>query len=275
MIAGAAWQYGAGAPSSYPLVNLAALAVGLIIIPLMRRVPDGAALAAAPAAALIALGFGPAIDGVERWLAIGPLRLHALMLTGPMLAVTLQRRGGWTGAAAAGATGLLILAQPDRAASFALVAATAAAGLVRRDRPAMVAFVVTLATGALCMLRADPLEPVQFVEGVANDLAASGGMLPLAVWCCSLLLCSLPRCLTRNASAEGWASPLGPAPLWLHRFWVLTPPRSLAMAPRRSWAIAWALVPCEGARDDDNPAGRGAAWVIAHFAGKLIDGGGS
>jgi hypothetical protein len=139
-----------------------------------------AALAVAPALALLALAAGPGIDGVHRWIGLGPLRLHAAMLGGPAFVVALARQPGWLGAAAAAVLALALALQPDAGTALALTAATTALALGKRSAPRLAALLAALGALAWCVAAPDPLAPVAFVEGVIPAMLAAPRALPIA-----------------------------------------------------------------------------------------------
>src|SRR5689334_11903686 len=80
-----------GMPSSMPLTNLVAAFLGLLIVGLfssalvsgiVKRPLVGAALVLASFAASL---FGGGLAGVHRWVRLGPIRLHPVATTMPLL----------------------------------------------------------------------------------------------------------------------------------------------------------------------------------------------
>lgn len=171
---GIVWFLTGGAPGSYAAVNGAAL----LFVAVALAVPDtrpgrwwSALVPYAGAALLLAtVAIGPGVDGVHRWIAIGPVRLHAGVIVLPaMLAVLSAGRTGTVPAAAA-ILALIFWLQPDSASAMALVGGIA--GLVmsqRSDRPAWLALGIATAGLAATLMRPDPLEPVAFVETALGD----------------------------------------------------------------------------------------------------------
>ena len=124
VLVGLAYMATGGAPSAYLIVNGAALALSALIVliglpPLGRR---ARIIAVAGLVALFALPLltGPSMNGIARWLPIGPFILHAGMLTIPAL-VVLAARDDRLGPPALAAALLIALAQPDFASAFALI----------------------------------------------------------------------------------------------------------------------------------------------------------
>lgn len=136
VLVGLAYMATGGAPSAYPIVNGAALALSALIVliglpPLGRRARN---IAVAGLLALFALPLltGPSMNGIARWLPIGPFILHAGMLTIPALAV-LAAHDDRLGPPALAAALLIALAQPDFASAFALIGGAIGAYQVRSD----------------------------------------------------------------------------------------------------------------------------------------------
>lgn len=201
---GAGVSAASGIPSGVWIRNLGAWAVG--------AVAAGAITALLPPRgylfALIALQIGvPAslffadIDGVRRWIDIGPVHLNAAMLLMPAAVVALAaNRAKWGHLWFAPVAVLIVLvAQPDasQATSFAAVTALIAAcsGIDRRARIGVIVAAVLLA--AFAWTRPDPLAPVPEVEGIIGlafglspfigimallTLAGVAGAPVLAIW---------------------------------------------------------------------------------------------
>jgi len=136
VLVGLAYMATSGAPSAYPIVNGAALALSALIVliglpPLGRRARI-IAVAGLLALFVLPLLTGPSMNGIARWLPIGPFILHAGMLTIPALAV-LAARDDRLGPPALAAALLIALAQPDFASAFALIGGAIGAYQVRSD----------------------------------------------------------------------------------------------------------------------------------------------
>jgi hypothetical protein len=81
---GIGWMLTAGAPPMFAAVNLVAALLALAIAAVLYRKPSQklelVVLWLAPVAMAASIAIGPDVDGVHRWIAIGPLRLHAAAL---------------------------------------------------------------------------------------------------------------------------------------------------------------------------------------------------
>lgn len=161
-----------GIPSGLWLRNLAAWAVGGVsALALTRWLPHRFikfALWFAPGT--LALTFlSPALDGVHRWIDVGPLHMNAAMLVLPVavIALSMEARRGWALLAAAIGLGILVV-QPDASQATALGAACVLTTPLGVRRPtlkfALIAATATLT--ALAWFRPDPLQPVPEVEDV-------------------------------------------------------------------------------------------------------------
>lgn len=130
--------------------------------------------------ALVLLGatlMAPGVQGVHRWLPVGPVQLHAGALLLPPLLVALSRARWVPSVAVAIMSSIILLLQPDaaQAASFAagwVVLAVTEPGRTGRGRRGMIVAVAALAAASL--LRTDPLGPVPHVEGIVGMAAAKG-----------------------------------------------------------------------------------------------------
>jgi hypothetical protein len=147
--------------------------------------------------ALVATLLAPGMDGVHRWVRVGPVRVHPAALLLPLVLVALERlarvRGWWVAALwAVGVVSGLCL-QPDAAQATAFAAAS---GVLlrpgaRRSVPRSIAVVSLPVIAGLSWLRRDPLAPVPHVEeiiGLAGTLWTGGTVAAIA----SLLLLPVP-----------------------------------------------------------------------------------
>lgn len=180
------------APSSWSR-SAVAWAVGAGLAALLarygepRRAPAGAVVLGT--GALIATLFSPPVEGVHRWLDIGPLHINAAALFLPAVIVALAAIRIPSRAAVVVMFGVaaVLLAQPD--ASQLMAFALAASILVVRSAVAsrwkafalLVAIVFTL----VGWMRPDPLKPVAEVEQIFTMCAA---VSPLLAWIASLAL---------------------------------------------------------------------------------------
>ena len=191
--------------------NLAACVIGILLcFALARPGSSGRGEGAFLVAGVLALGLlaatwlDPGLDGVHRWLRLGPVRLHTSALVLPVVLATLaglERAGRrHVSTLLAIATALLLFLQPDAAQATAF-AAGAVVLLMPRNRAegrAWIRLVPLLALAGLSWLRKDPLAPVPHVEGIvglAMEMGIGWGVAAVA----SLLLLPIPFFAARRA----------------------------------------------------------------------------
>ncbi|MEM6475313.1 MAG: hypothetical protein AAF687_04025 [Pseudomonadota bacterium] len=187
-LAGLVYLIGAGAPTSFSIVNAGALALGLIWIA-FGRLPDrlfARRMLTAGLLLLLALplALGPSIDSVSRWISLGGFTVHAGMLTIPLL-VVLAAQDRTAAPLIFLAAMILCFAQPDTASLLAL--SCAALALWRAQRDWKVGALAGL--GLFAALGASfngALPPQAFVENVLPDLWASSSFAALALGCALL-----------------------------------------------------------------------------------------
>ena len=171
---GIAWFLIGSAPVSYAAVNGTALlfmAVALAVPVIGHRRTWSALVPLAGAALLLAtFAIGPAIDGVHRWIAFGPVRLHAGMIVLPVMLVALSTARAGTMLAGTAILAIVFWLQPDSASAMALVGGAAGTAMARHEHaPSWLAIGIATAGLAATLMRPDPLEPVAFVETALGD----------------------------------------------------------------------------------------------------------
>jgi hypothetical protein len=182
----------AGAPSHYPLVNCAALALACLWI-IGGRGPHTAPSRHLLAAVLVLVMASPLLVGPEltsttgnrvvRWFPLGAVALHTGMLATPALGV-LAARNRRLAAPILLAAVIAALFQPDAATGFAITFAAVGLHHVTKDwRVGLVAVAGFFA--ALLMSVSGELPPQLFVEGVLMDAGSRslvlGASLALAL----------------------------------------------------------------------------------------------
>lgn len=164
----------AGSASSLWLavqVGAGALSLALFLPAVRRFLPRmaRAVLVVAPLALLATVLLDDGLDGVHRWLSLGPLRLHMGMLLLPvLLAVHARADSRYSGLSLIGCAAVIGL-QPDFAMALAATCALLMSILLRRGREDGLALVATGAALILCLVTPDPLQPVRMVEHVLTD----------------------------------------------------------------------------------------------------------
>ena len=135
----------------------------------------------------------PGVEGVRRWVWLGPLQLHAAFVALPVLIIVVSesvrrdilRSATWIlPCALAIAAGVLML-QPDASQASAFAVAVAAVLFQRTQayRSYWIAGGIVIACAMLALSRPDTLDAVPHVEGIVS-LAASAG----AAWFISAVL---------------------------------------------------------------------------------------
>jgi cell division protein FtsW (lipid II flippase) len=173
-----------GAPWSMPLMNLAAVLVGLLGLVfgasgLTRWTSKRPEIIAS---LLLALGaaslFGADLNGVFRWVRLGPLRLHPMAIITPLLLLTLvwlweKRETAWTLVLIGMALALFVV-QPDagQATAFAAGVAVLAIRPDKRRLPRFVMVVLAALGAFLAWRQPDPLAGVEMVEHILGHAFA-------------------------------------------------------------------------------------------------------
>jgi hypothetical protein len=200
-----------GAPTSYAILNIVSLALALAM---MFAVPAGRGgdRAAAWIVGLCLVGIGVTLvsgldlDGVRRWLPLGPVRLHAALLFLPALVAALPRLPDRWQLAALILAAAIILAQPDFAAALALATGFIASHGRRWRSPLVAAgFGIVLLCAVASSFRTDPLAAVPFVENVIADGWIVHPALGVLIFAATLFAIAAPRLekLRENDSALG------------------------------------------------------------------------
>ena len=188
-------------------VNGAAAVLGTALAVAVGRLSGTALQRASVPAAIVAVLLTastllfPGLDGVHRWLALGPVRLHASTVFAPwvLLAISanLPRRFALSVVLALAMSGLHAV-QPDAgqgtAFALAVCALLARARLIPWPQRALGCAAV-LALGLAAWLQPDPLAPVPHVERIVHLAAGQGLVLGVAA-VLSLALLLLPSVWT-------------------------------------------------------------------------------
>lgn len=187
----------AGGPRSALIVQAIALAFGLAAGWAASRLapPRGWASAAVLglglAAAAATLLIGPGMEGVHRWISIGPILLHPMAVALPFVVWALAGRAGWLATAGWAVLILLMALQPDGGALLGLAFALGGCALATRPAsvPAWTAFALAIAGAAWAWAQPDPLPAVAHVERV---VAAAWQTAPAVGLAAGALLLALP-----------------------------------------------------------------------------------
>jgi len=175
------------------------LASAVVLLAPRRRLPSALwlAISGVGLVMLTATLFGDGLDGVKRWIALGPVTLHPAAIALPLMliALGLLREAGAFGRLVPfiGLCALIVLAlQPDAAQASAFGAALVALLAERRRRAAtwLIVFAIAIVV-AWSWVRPDPLLPVAHVEGMFA-MARASGVLWLIASMLALVLLPVP-----------------------------------------------------------------------------------
>lgn len=196
-MAGLAVMAAAGAPRTALIVQAAALAVGGAFAGLLAR---GRSPVSLPLA-LMGLGLGviliglpllvgPDVEGVRRWLQVGPLLIQpAMIVLPPMMWLYARDDTLWVGRGLVMAAAGLLALQPDQAGGLALAAAIGTCVILRRQTADAMVMAAALAFQGWAGMGADPLAAVPHVELAAETVFAANPVIGAAAW---IVLLSLP-----------------------------------------------------------------------------------
>lgn len=217
--AGAAFLWNVGALPGMASRNIASFLLGLLLGWSAHHVGHrrlGAELlfAAASAIFLLVLLRGIELDGVKRWLSIGPVQLQPALILGPLLLALVASREGRHWRVAILIPLLLVALQPDAATSVALAIGVAALmvdassrsarGWSRR-RIAIAVLSLSLATAGLLLAGIRTPPPVAFVEGTVG-IAVLSGSLAIALHILAALLAVAALISRRNPAGLALAA---------------------------------------------------------------------
>lgn len=171
--AGLAFLHFAGAPQQYLIINAIALVLALGLAAFLRaptiRRNRRILMMALLCALFVPLITGPSLDGVTRWLPLGPAQLHTGSLLLPAI-IALAARERETIAPALLVCVLAGLLQPDAALGFAIVFALAGLHDATRDWRIGLACIIGFFASLAMAYRGNP-PPQDFVERVLVDAA--------------------------------------------------------------------------------------------------------
>ena len=160
----------------------------------------------APAAlVVIALSFtGAGQEGVHRWVELGPVQLNAAGLVLPLAIAAYGRERHWIAAGSFAVIGVLLALQPDISQLVGFGLATTILAAARFGwRGALATLVVFAVLVAACVLRPDPLQPVDHVEGVFAMAASQSALLAIAM-AVGLAIAALSPLLLWNVREVRW-----------------------------------------------------------------------
>jgi hypothetical protein len=180
-----------GAPTTMPVMNAAAVVLGMLVVVLAgpslgQQLHAHAGRLGVVIVLLLALPFSfEPLSGVHRWITVGPVRLHSSSIVAPLALlclVGLLRSQRFVAAVLLLASIELVhIGQPDAGQATAISAGAIVAMLRARLPPHRLLLGVAIATGGALMAwsRPDPLEPVALVEDMLWQAFALG--LPFGI----------------------------------------------------------------------------------------------
>lgn len=242
-----------GAPQRYIVLNVVGLtaAGGLGALLLLKRglLENGlGALAFAGAAAIAVTAlFGVSLEGVRRWVGVGPVLLHVGFIASPFVLGHAARQVGWRSALAVLVALVGVSLQPDAQTATALAAGVVAIAAMHRSRLAGALAALGITTAAVCWTRPDPLPAVAYVEGFVPlafahawslGLVASAGLLLPAVGLAIFGLLNPDRRVTALAFAAAYVAAAASALLGGYP----TPLVGYGLSPILSYVLFWAVL---------------------------------
>lgn len=196
VIAGVGFMALMGAPGYYLAINIAALAVGLIAISAVWSLQNMRVTAGIVTVIILLLFLplliGPDVDGVQRWIRVGPVNLHTGMLLVPILAALIPRLDTRFTCAAVALAAIAISSQPDMASALALTFASGVHAATNPNRWTSIMTSVALAAFIFTLTAHDPLQPVRFVEHVFADAYKYNPLAFIFLFVCSATSVLLP-----------------------------------------------------------------------------------
>ena len=169
---GIAYLVMAGAPARYTIINMAAFAVGTVLwLALRVRTPlrwSGFAMVVLAALLLATAVGGRALDGVTRWVMIGPLSMQTSFVVLPAMIVLYARKADLTGTAGILLAAAALAAQPDRAMAAMLATGAAVVAASKPGKLNVMALVGSAIAFVITLFRPDTLPAQPFVERVLN-----------------------------------------------------------------------------------------------------------
>jgi hypothetical protein len=190
VLTGATFLWNVGALPAMPSRNIASYLLGLLLgwglhHAAQRRLGAEILFALASAMLAVVLVIGIELEGVKRWLPLGPVHVQPALILAPLLLALAASREGRHWRVAVLVPVALIAAQPDGATSIALaagIAAMMAAASSRsrqgwsRRRIATAAGAFILAILGLIVAGMPTPPPVAFVEGTVEIALLSGAL---------------------------------------------------------------------------------------------------
>lgn len=191
---GLAYMALAGAPLRLLLMNLAALAIGVVLLAISRLLAP--ALGRLSGALLILLSLvlvattlsGMTVEGATRWVRVGGLSVQPSLILVPVLVTAHALRSDRWSAAAMAIAVLAIAAQPDRSVSAMLLAGAVSVALLRPTRTGLALTLLAAGGLASALLQPDRLPAMPYVDQILYTAVAAHPLAGLTVWLGTALL---------------------------------------------------------------------------------------
>ncbi len=198
----------AKAPLALVVVNTVASSIGVLLLlwtslglhGLPRRVVNGTSIAIAAVLLFTAIS-GHAVDGVSRWVQVGPLFVQTSLVCLPVAVLLFAHTTNRYTTTAMIAAAIAVALQPDRAMAAALCAGLLSLLFVRRTPAVVIAFGAAAVAVLATWLQADVLPSVDFVDHILWSSFRLHPMLGVALWLGSSLL-FVPMLVIRSAGAR-------------------------------------------------------------------------
>jgi hypothetical protein len=200
---GLVYMSAGGAPGRYLIINLGALAFGLVTLGLLALADRRGHLPAGPLNLLLGLIllavslWGVAAGGVTRWVALGPLVIQPSLMVVPLMAVLFARSRDTLSLAGLALAALSLALQPDRGVAGALAAGLTVLAVTRSNRVTLAAAAAAAIGFGAALVQADPSPAMPFVDRILYSAFAVHPLAGAAVVLGSALLV-LPALLLRR-----------------------------------------------------------------------------
>lgn len=191
LILGVAWMQQSGVPAVVYGQNIAAAIAGLALAAygLRRHAPPsrGLAVVAVACVLLLATLAVDGVQGVHRWIRLGPVTVHVASLSLPIVLAEVDRMLRSRRIIVACVVMLTVVAilaiQPDagQATAFAGAGISLLGIRLKTNRVAIAGTLALLGLSALSFLRSDPVAPVAHVEEIAVRIGQRGTAWQAAV----------------------------------------------------------------------------------------------
>ncbi len=180
----------AGAPSFMLAIQMGAVAIGLVSLPILAtlsrvspRDGSGIVLLLLGIALLLTALFGLEASGATRWIRLGAVNLQTSLVLVPVMLMLYARRPGPLGTVGVVLAASALALQPDRAMAAVMAVALILLASLRRNRLTIGTALCAAAAFAATLARPDALPAVPFVDAIlysAFDVHVLVGVAVLA-----------------------------------------------------------------------------------------------